>query len=210
MLKDGLHRMRQKILRGLLLVATLGAWSWAEGGQASPAAGLSPQAKTNPAVQAARPASKSPATPAVTRVAKPKPAAKVTVKRALGKTGKETGSVSAPKQPVVASSRDPFKLPPPPGPPGQAGPAITGPLPPGTRGLVIDQLRVEGIVRLDTTNTMIAVVTNYTKRAYFLRLNDQLYNGVVSKITPDSVYFRENYLDSNGRVVTREVVRRLG
>jgi len=33
---------------------------------------------------------------------------------------------------------------------------------------------------------------------------------VVSKITPDSVIFRENTLDQNGKVVTREVVKRLG
>ena len=57
---------------------------------------------------------------------------------------------------------------------------------------------------------MIAVVTNYTHRAYFLRENDTLYNGVVSKITPDAVYFRENHLDQDGRVTTSEVVKRLG
>ena len=57
---------------------------------------------------------------------------------------------------------------------------------------------------------MIAVVTNYTKRAYFLRENDTVYNGVVSKITPDAVYFKENTLDSNGRVGAHEVVMRLG
>jgi hypothetical protein len=84
-----------------------------------------------------------------------------------------------------------------------------GPLPPGTRGLVIGQLRLGGIVRQDATNTMLAVVTNYTNRAYFLRENDVVFNGVVSKITPDAVFFRENYLDPNGRVQTREVVKRL-
>jgi hypothetical protein len=57
---------------------------------------------------------------------------------------------------------------------------------------------------------MLAVVINPANRAYFLRQNDAVYNGVVSKITPDSVQFRENYLDPNGRVQTREVVKRLG
>jgi hypothetical protein len=42
---------------------------------------------------------------------------------------------------------------------------------------------------------MIAVVTNYTKRAYFLRENDTVYNGIVSRITPDAVYFKENTLN---------------
>jgi hypothetical protein len=57
---------------------------------------------------------------------------------------------------------------------------------------------------------MIAVVTNETKRAYFLNEGDAVYNGVVSKITPDAVYFKENVLDSNGKVWTRDVMKRLG
>jgi hypothetical protein len=85
----------------------------------------------------------------------------------------------------------------------------TGPLPAGTRGLVISGLRLEGVVRQDPA-TMIAVVTNYTKRAYFLRVNDAVYNGVVSKITPEGIYFKENTLDSRGRVATHEVEIKLG
>ena len=65
-------------------------------------------------------------------------------------------------------------------------------------------------MRLEPTNNMIALVTNYTKRAYFLRQNDTVYNGVVSQITPDAVYFKEKILDSNGRLATHEVVMRLG
>ncbi|MBI1940044.1 MAG: hypothetical protein HYS33_00895 [Acidobacteria bacterium] len=111
---------------------------------------------------------------------------------------------------TIEGRRDPFKLPPPPGKGGpQDGDGITGPLPPGKRGLVIGRLRLEGIVRLDTTNEMIAVVDTNANRAYFLRENDAVFNGVVTKITPDSVYFRENVLDQQGRVQTREVVKRL-
>jgi hypothetical protein len=87
---------------------------------------------------------------------------------------------------------------------------VAGSLPAGLRGLVISDLRVEGIVRLESVNNMIAVVTNYTKRAYFLRVNDTVYNGVVSKITPEAVYFKENTLDSSGRVATHEVAIKLG
>jgi type II secretory pathway component PulC len=76
--------------------------------------------------------------------------------------------------------------------------------------LLISQLILEGVVREQTENKMIAVVTNETKRAYFLRENQSVYNGIVSKITPEAVYFKENVLDSNGRVTTREVVKRLG
>ncbi len=86
---------------------------------------------------------------------------------------------------------------------------VLGPLPPGTRGLVIGQLRLEGIVRLDTTNTMIAVVDNNTNRAYFLRENDAVYDGVVSKITPDSVTFKQNYSEPGGPSGVRDVVKRM-
>ena len=83
-------------------------------------------------------------------------------------------------------------------------------LPAGTRGLVISGLRLEGIVRQQPADEMIAVVTNDTKRAYFLRVNDTVYNGVVSKITPAAIYFKENTLNSQGRVVAREVEIKLG
>jgi Tfp pilus assembly protein PilP len=83
-------------------------------------------------------------------------------------------------------------------------------MPAGTKGLVISELRLEGTVRQESEHAMIAVVTNYTKRAYFLRVNDTVYNGVVSKITPEAVYFKESTLDSNGRVTTREVELKMG
>jgi len=84
-----------------------------------------------------------------------------------------------------------------------------GVLPTGKRGLLISHLVLQGVVREQTSNKMIAVVTNESKRAYFLTENESVYNGVVSKITPDSVYFKENVLDASGRVTTREVVKRL-
>jgi len=88
---------------------------------------------------------------------------------------------------------------------------LKGPMPPGTRGLVINQLKLQGVVRLDLSNSMIAVVVPvYANRAYFLRENDAVYNGAVSKITPDSIYFKENFLDRYGRAQVREVVKRLG
>lgn len=116
---------------------------------------------------------------------------------------------SVPRTQVPTGRRDPFRLPGPPVP-GAPREGLMGPLPPGKRGLVISQIRLEGVVRLDTTGEMIAVVDTHQNRAFFLRENDQLYNGVVARITPDAVYFRENILDSQGRVTTREIVRRLG
>jgi len=112
---------------------------------------------------------------------------------------------------TAAGRRDPFKSPMAPGSGSHAAAGgVSGALPAGIRGLVISELRVEGIIRQESANNMIAVVTNYTKRAYFLRVNDTVYNGVVSKITPEAVYFKENTLDSSGRVATHEVAIKLG
>ena len=125
-----------------------------------------------------------------------------------------TKTATSQRSTLAEGKRDPFKLPVAPGARG-SGEGIMesaqgGALPPGVRGLLISQLKLEGVVREQTANKMIAVVTNETKRAYFLTENESVYNGVVSKITPDAVYFKENVLDGNGRVTTREVMKRLG
>ncbi len=173
----------------LLLGGLLGAGVWAGAGWAGQAA--------------AQPSAK-PAASARKKKAQRAPAAS---KKAASKVKAETASKPATLE--IAGKRDPFKIPPPPVP-GRPGEEITGPLPPGNRGLIVGQLTLKGIVREDISNIMIAVVTNYTRRAYFLRVNDVLYNGVVSRITLDSIYFKENTLDANGRVTSREVVKRLG
>jgi len=118
-----------------------------------------------------------------------------------GDTGK-SGSTGA-------RGRDPFKVPVFAARTGDQSAMNMGPLPAGKRGLVIGQLMLKGIVRIDPTNVMIAVVTNYANRAYFLREQDVLFNGTVSKIMPDAVHFTENYLDPYGRLQSREVVKRL-
>lgn len=146
------------------------------------------------------------------------PAAKTPAKKAAKSSAKATSadkkkspipSTQGPKAPPITGRRDPFKLPGPPVESPESSDVPIGNLPPGTRGLVISRLRLEGIVRLDTTRTLIAIVDTNANRAYFLRENDAVYNGVVSKITPDSVTFRENTLDSAGKVGTRDVVLRL-
>jgi hypothetical protein len=56
---------------------------------------------------------------------------------------------------------------------------------------------------------MIAVVSNTSQKAYFLRENDPVYNGFVVRITPDSVVFREQVTDKLGKKSTREVVKKV-
>lgn len=81
-------------------------------------------------------------------------------------------------------------------------------LPVGKKGLVIEQLILQGIARA-VDGSWIAVVDNKTKRAYFLREHDQLYNGVVSSITPNRVVFMETGPGTAGQTASREVVRQL-
>jgi hypothetical protein len=107
-----------------------------------------------------------------------------------------------------AGKRDPFKLPPAPREAKEEG--FRGPLPPGKRGLVIGQLKLKGIVHELADQTMIAVVTNQANRAYFLRVHDEVYNGVVREITANSIRFKENRLGNNGRLESREIVLKLG
>jgi hypothetical protein len=66
---------------------------------------------------------------------------------------------------------------------------------------------LQGVVK--TQEGMIAVVVNQARRTYFLKENDPVFNGVVTKITGDSVVFRENVVDNLGKETTREVVKRV-
>ena len=194
-----------------------------EQSQAGPGVKPAPPVKVNSA--AAHPLVSEGTEPAKRKVAEPALAVRRSQTAARGaesiekkvaetdapKGGSRTGPTSTQRVPAVAGRRDPFRLPGPPAPAGEADPLrAMGPLPPGARGLIISQLRLEGIVRKESTQTMIAVVANSSNRAYFLRERDGVYDGVVSKITPDAVYFRENIADMNGRLSSREVVKRLG
>ncbi len=78
----------------------------------------------------------------------------------------------------------------------------------GKRCLTADDITLRGIVKSE--NGMIAVVENQANRTYFLHENDPLYNGVVVKITGDSVILRENGVDTFGKPTTHEVVKKVG
>lgn len=118
--------------------------------------------------------------------------------------GREIGRVNS-----LAEMRDPFKVPPPPRP-GKDDDGLEGPLPPGVRGLVIGRLKLIGIVREEASNTMIAVVTDRRNLAYFLRVHDRVYNGVVSGIMPGSMRFVGKGPNAAGQGESRDVVLKLG
>ncbi len=188
---------RTHAMRLLLLAALVLGW------------GVSPNWGEQQAPKSPQAGAKAPQTP------EHRAASSVLVKSAKTPAQRKAKAPTSESSELTAGRRDPFKLPETSiarggtentlesAPPG-------GVLPTGKRGLLISHLVLQGIVREQTTNKMIAVVTNETRVARFLYENDALYNGVVSKITPDAVYFKENVLDSQGRVTTREVVKRLG
>lgn len=204
MMEDVLRLRRMRIVGTLIVLAFLGVAI----GRAEVVQGSS----TRP--PAKQPVTKGPTAPTATQTPKKKPPVK-------GKTPKGAAAQPAASKkpapsgaqgPLMAGRRDPFRLPTPvvAGASQQSWEEITGPLPPGIRGLVVSQLRLEGLVREDLSNTMIAIVTNNTNRAYFLREKDEVYHGVVSKITIDVIYFKVEYHDAQGKVQTREVAIRLG
>lgn len=127
-------------------------------------------------------AQKAPA--AQTAAEKPKPAV-----RAFGAHGRRDPFVS----PIV--SKDGISRP---------APNCTS----GKRCLVIPELVLQGTVK-DTSGKMMAVVANSIKKTYFLRENDQVFQGSVEKITSDSIIFREYVKDALGRETAREVVKKL-
>jgi hypothetical protein len=105
--------------------------------------------------------------------------------------------------------RDPFRAPEEAKPAaGPAKPASAKPRPPGIRGLLVDQLRLQGIVREEVTHRMIAMVAGQSNLSYFLRVGDQLYDGEVSRITPDALYIRRTGPVS--AAVTNEIALRIG
>jgi hypothetical protein len=112
-------------------------------------------------------------------------------------------------EPRAPGRRDPFRLPPPPSHLVGTKNLLPANLPPGPRGLLIGQLTLKGVVWDDSGRTEIAIVANKTQEAYFLHQNEQVYDGVVTRITPDAIYFRQRVLTSRGEISFRVVVKPL-
>lgn len=150
--------------------------------------------ETNQAKAAAKPAVKVPAKAQAPQTAQQAPSTKTAEKpkasvRSFGAHGRRDPFVS----PIV--SKDGISRP---------APNCTS----GKRCLVIPELVLQGTVK-DTSGKMMAVVANSIKKTYFLRENDQVFQGSVEKITSDSIIFREYVKDALGRETAREVVKKL-
>jgi Tfp pilus assembly protein PilP len=148
--------------------------------------------------------------PAKSTTAKTHVAAKPVVKTPVQKpAAKPTAAVQKPAEKAIpevarANRRDPFisplrlaeeRM--------RTNPACTT----GARCLVISQVTLKGVVK--TQSGWIAMVENAARKQYNLHEKDTVQNGVVVKITGDSIVFQETVNDPLGRPVTREVVKRV-
>jgi Tfp pilus assembly protein PilP len=162
---------------------------------APPAKPSSPAAAKGPAKGQAKAPAKAPAKAAA--------ADKGATKAPSGNSPKPPAEKPAAEKAPVAR-RDPFdtlltKA--------RAGDAPPENLPPGKAGLIVETLRIDGIVR--SPNAMIAIVSNSQQRVYFLREGDKLYDGSVEKIALDAISFHEIGKDAFGKPLDRVVTKRL-
>jgi len=178
----------------VILAAGMAAGQAAAYKPAAPAS-QNPAAKTKAAATTAKPAAKTAATkPAA------KPATTTASKPAAAKPAAPKAEAQA--QDSSRGRRDPFVSP----VIVRMGTSTTS-CSTGKRCLIIDQLVVEGVVK--TVNGWIAVIGNPAKKVYYVRENDALFDGYVSRITGDSVVFRQSTIDAMGKTVQREVVKRV-
>jgi len=196
---------------------------------AKPAAKPAPKAATTPAAQAGKPAagtSKTASQAPKAASSTAKPAGKPAVKAAPAKDQKKPETVAKKPQRAAKGAAVEKKAAAPGAAPGFAEEKVvrrdpfesligrqksqaeaSKSLPPGKAGLLVNTLKLDGIVR--APNGMIAVVSNPQQRTYFLREGDQLYDGRVEKILMDSVSFHEVGRDAFGKPVERQVNKRL-
>ena len=152
----------------------------------------------------------SPAKPAPQTAAKPKapaPALKAAapvVSKPAGETKQASVKEPATAAPVALTGkpRDPFVS-----PIMRSNGVISSGCDTGKKCLVVDQIVLKGIVKSGAG--YIALVENPAKRAYFMRVNDPVFNGRVTKITGDTVVFEEEVTDKVGKQSMREVVKKV-
>ncbi len=186
-------------LTNLILVLTLSGIALAQ----APATKSNAAAPAKPATATAAPATQTkaaakPAKHASKKTTAAKPAAKEQAKAAPASDAKQADEKKAES---AAHRRDPFVSV---VSTRESGPACSGG---GKKCLIVDQVLLQGIVR--GPSGPIAVIRTLGDKTYFLRENDPVYNGVVVKISPDSIIFRETVTDRLGKTSQREVVKKL-
>jgi len=197
-----------RTLLPLALAAVLATCAWAQDNPNIQPSTVRDQLMKQPSAgsqspSAAQAPAASPEKLSVPAKAKAKAGAKGSKKAASGNSAKPSAEKPAEEKASV-SRRDPFdtlltKA--------RAGNATPENLPPGKAGLIVDTLRIDGIVH--SPNGMIAIVSNSQQRVYFLREGDKLYDGSVEKIALDAISFHEVGKDAFGKPLERVVTKRL-
>ena len=119
------------------------------------------------------------------------------------KSPANTAAKTAPKGTQQADRGDPFVI-----PLRKATSDVNPPtLPPGQGNMLVSQIELQGLVKAPSGYR--AWVKGPHERTYFLKVNDKVLNGRVTKITDTGVSFEEEITDPLGRMQRREVEKTL-
>jgi type IV pilus assembly protein PilP len=80
--------------------------------------------------------------------------------------------------------------------------------PPGPPGFLIDEIKLQGVVRTKQQG-LIAMVNGPDNKGYLIRVGDKVLDGEIIRITPSSVVFRQEVNDPTRIERFREVVKDL-
>jgi hypothetical protein len=83
----------------------------------------------------------------------------------------------------------------------------TGVRPPGVRGVGVEELKLQGVLRLP--DGWVAMVLGTDNASYLIRAGTVLYDGTVDRVEPDRVIFHLQIADPKSLKPYREVVRTL-
>jgi len=99
--------------------------------------------------------------------------------------------------------RDPFQ--------SLIGPApklAAGQRPPGPPGFLIDEIKLQGVVKTRQQG-LVAMVNGPDNKGYLIKVGDKVLDGEVIRITPNSIVFRQEVNDPTRIERFREVVKEL-
>ena len=83
-----------------------------------------------------------------------------------------------------------------------------GQRPPGPPGFLIDEIRLQGVIKTRAQG-LIAMVNGPDNKGYLIHVGDKVLDGEVIRITPSSVVFRQEVNDPTRIERFREVVKEL-
>ena len=83
-----------------------------------------------------------------------------------------------------------------------------GQRPPGPRGFLIDEIKLQGVIKTRAQG-LIAMVNGPDNKGYLIHVGDKVLDGEIIRITPSSVVFRQEVNDPTRIERFREVVKEL-